>query len=103
VRRLSGRGCHTAHGPPGHTEVYVEDLPPPDPRTVDALLAQAGLPLYLLDLRNVPADGPVAERFRAATGIMTGPHPVDVDPLVAYDALVFIDRLTPWETFIAPA
>lgn len=100
-----GGGSMWAHrpkegGPPGHTEAYVEDLPPPDPRTIDALLAEAGLPLYLLDLRKVPGKGPVADRFRAATGIRTGPLTIDVDPLAAYDALVHVDRLSPWETLI---
>lgn len=86
--------------PPGHTEVVIEDLPAPDPRTIDALLAEAGRPLYLLDLRAVPGDGPVADRFREATAIMSGAHPMDVDPLAAYDALVHIERLSPWRTLI---
>ena len=100
-----GGGSMWAHrpkpaGPPGHTEVYVEDFPPPGPRTIDAVLAEAGLPLCLLDLRTLPSEGPVADRFRAATGIRTGSQTMDVDPLAAFDALVHLDRLSPWETLI---
>jgi erythromycin esterase len=86
---------------PGHTEPFVEDVGRLDePGSLDALLAEAGMPLFLVDLRKVPAEGAVADRFAATDSILTGPHRQPVDPLVAFDAVVHIDRVTPWRTFI---
>lgn len=87
-------------GPPGHTEVFTEDLTTLDPHSLDALLATAGIPHYLLDLRAVPATGPVADRFAAATSTMTGMQPTPVNPVAAFDAVVYVDKVTPWHTFV---
>lgn len=83
-------------GPPGHTETFTQELDVLDPDSLDAVLATAGLPHYLLDLRTVPKRGPVADAFAAATTIMTGLQPTPVDPLAAFDAVVYVDRVTPW-------
>jgi erythromycin esterase len=83
-------------GPPGHTETFTQALELLDPSSLDELLATAGLPRYLLDLRRVPPTGPVAERFAAATSIMTGGQATPVNPLAAFDAVVYVDRVTPW-------
>lgn len=86
---------------PGHTETFVEEIGPfEQPDCLDVLMAETGMPLCLVDLRAVPARGPVAERFAATTSIMTGPHPQPVSPTAAFDAIVHIDRLTPWHTFL---
>jgi len=87
-------------GPPGHTEVFTQDLDSPDPGSLDALLATAGLPRYLLDLRAVPATGPVADAFAAPATIMTGLQPTPVDPMAAFDAVVYVDRVSPWHTVL---
>lgn len=88
-------------GPPGHTEVFFEDIGPfTDPTSLDVLLASAGEPLALLDLGKVPGDGPVAERFAEIDGTLQGPHKQLANPLVAFDAVVHIDRVTPWHSFI---
>jgi erythromycin esterase len=86
--------------PPGHTEPFVGETGAPEPHSLDALLAGPGLPRYLLDLRKIPSDGPVAERFAATNATMNGPHPQPVDPMAAFDAVVFADTITPWHTFI---
>jgi erythromycin esterase len=86
-------------GPPGHTRAFVKDLDPPPADTLDALLASAGTPTYMLDLREVPASGPVADRFAAATSIMNGSQPQPIDPLAAFDAVVFVDTVSPWHTW----
>jgi erythromycin esterase len=83
-------------GPPGHTETYVEKAPPPDEASLDELLTTCGMPRYLLDLRRVPPTGPVADRFAAVTCVMTGGHPTPVNPLAAFDAVVYVDEISPW-------
>lgn len=82
--------------PPGHTETFTEQLHTLDPDSLDELLTSCGMPHYLLDLRRVPAEGPVAERFASVTSIMTGAEATPVNPLVAFDAVVHVDAVTPW-------
>jgi erythromycin esterase len=86
---------------PGHTEAFIEDIGPfDDTRALDVLLAGTGVPLGLLDLRRVPVAGPVAERFAALEGVMNGPHLQPLDPRAAFDAVVHVDRVTPWHTVL---
>jgi erythromycin esterase len=87
-------------GPPGHTETFTQDMDAPDPDSLDALLATAGIPQYLLDLRTVPDTGPVADAFAAPTTIMTGLQPTPVNPMAAFDAVVYVDKVTPWHTVL---
>jgi erythromycin esterase len=88
-------------GPPGHTEVFYEDVAPfTEPGSLDALLASAGEPLALLDLRDVPEAGAVARRFAEVDGTRQGPYKQLANPLVAFDAVVHIDKITPWRTVI---
>lgn len=91
-------------GPPGHTEVYIEDVAPFTERdSLDVLLASSGHPLGLLDLRQVPESGPVADRFATIGCTMQGSYRQLVNPLAAFDAVVHIDKVTPWRTFIRSA
>ena len=83
-------------GPPGHTETFTQPLHQLDPTSLDQLLSACGMPWYLLDLRRVPSSGPVAERFAAATTVMTGGQATPVNPLAAFDAVVYVDEVTPW-------
>ena len=66
------------------------------PTSLDELLSAAAIPRYLLDLRKVPAGGPVADRFAATSSIMTGAQATPVNPMAAFDAVVYVDRVTPW-------
>jgi erythromycin esterase len=87
-------------GPAGHTEVFLQDMTSLEPDSLDALLATANLSHYLLDLRKVPAAGAVAERFAAVDSIMTGMQPTPVDPMAAFDAVIYLNQVSPWHTVI---
>ncbi|WP_163506219.1 erythromycin esterase family protein [Fodinicola acaciae] len=88
-------------GPAGHTNVSFEDVGPfTDPASLDVLMAGAGEPLAMLDLRKVPQTGPVADRFAEIDCTLQGPYKQMVNPLVAFDAVVHIDKVTPWHTLI---
>lgn len=86
--------------PLGHARATIEEIETIDPHSLDALLSTADLPLHMLDLRNVPDDGPIADRFAAVTTTMNGPQPQPIDPMAAYDAVVYIDKVTPWHTWL---
>jgi erythromycin esterase len=70
---------------------------PPSPNSMDGVLASAGLPLFVLDIRR--ADGAVADWFRsghatrAIGGVFVGESamPIRIVP-DRYDMLVFVDR-----------
>jgi erythromycin esterase len=85
--------------PPGHSRLFTEELSLLDPESLDELLASSGMPRYLLDLRKVPADGPVATRFAAVRSMMTGGQATPVDPLAAFDAVVYVGEVSPWHHF----
>jgi erythromycin esterase len=88
-------------GAPGHTESSVEDVGRlNEAGSLDALLTEAEIPLFMVSLRDLPAKGPVADRFARTDSILTGPHRQPVDPLVAFDAVVHIDQVTPWHAHI---
>ena len=44
----------------------------------------------------------VADRFAKIDCTMQGSYKQLVDPLAAFDAVVHIDKVTPWHTFIGP-
>ena len=85
---------------PGHSVPFVDDVGTSHPSSLDALLAESGPGPLLMDLRSVPDSGPVAERFSAVTATMQGPEKQLVDPLVGLDAAYFVDRISPWQTWI---
>ena len=78
-------------GPPGHTELFTTDVGPFESDTIDAELSAAGLPLHLTDLRTA---GSVA-----ATRITLDSQSYPIDPVAAFDAMVYIDAVTPWHAF----
>lgn len=88
---------------PGHSVPFVEDVGAPDPTSLDALLATAGMAAHLVDLRRVPSNGAIADRFAAARGTINGPHMQLLDPLVGFDAAYFVERISPWHTWIDAA
>jgi erythromycin esterase len=73
-------------GPPGHVELFNEAVGPFEPTTMDSVLAAAGIPLSLTDLRREPV---------AATHIVNGAGIQPIEPN-AFDAMVYIDTVTPW-------
>jgi hypothetical protein len=81
------------------SRLFTERLDLLDPDSLDELLAGSGMPRYLLDLRKVPTNGPIAARFAAVRSIMTGGQATPVDPLAAFDAVVYVGEVSPWRHF----
>jgi erythromycin esterase len=77
--------------PLGDIELFTEEVGPFAADTIDGVLAAAGPPLHLADLRSVTSID--------ATKTMNGPQPQPLDVLAAYDAVVYVDRVTPWHAF----
>jgi hypothetical protein len=70
---------------------------PPDPAGIDALLAAPGLPAYLVDLRRLPRSGPLRPWLAGAHAVRGGDAGEArewVRPLLAADALLYVDRVT---------
>ena len=104
-----GQVYHIPFGPsgPDPSKAMAVKVPPASPMSAEAVLRAAGLPRFILDLRTVPAAGPlgawIAEPQRLRTMGWGGePHddPASAYPMVAtygtlvlpkaFDALVYI-------------
>jgi erythromycin esterase len=75
-------------GPPGHVETFTEDVGPFAADTIDGALSRAGFPVHLTDLRGASLPG--------ITKIMSASAEQPIDPVAAFDAMVFIESVTPW-------
>jgi hypothetical protein len=63
---------------------------------MDNLLRSLSIPLFVIDLRELPSAGTLHEWFKAAHETRNGAYGVAmVAPLEAYDAILFIDTITP--------
>ncbi len=84
--------------PPGHSRPFVSPVASLDPLSLDAALVRSGIGDAVVDLRTAP------ERARIALDATTGWHNGDVvqpgRARNAFDAVVFIRRVTPWQTWI---
>jgi hypothetical protein len=70
------------------------DVPPPRAaHDMENLLGSLSIPLFIMDLRELPSSGPLHEWFQLAHA--TGQDPYTIVPLRAYDAILFIDTITP--------
>jgi erythromycin esterase len=70
------------------------DVPPPtDAHDMEDLLASLSMPRFIMDLRELPSSGFLHEWFQLAHA--TGQDPYTIVPLKAYDAILFIDTITP--------
>jgi erythromycin esterase len=70
------------------------DVPPPsDAHDMENLLGSLSIPRFIMDLRELPSGGPLHEWFQLAHA--TGQDPYTIVPLRAYDAILFIDTITP--------
>jgi erythromycin esterase len=65
----------------------------PDDHGMEDLLASLSIPRFLMDLRELPSSGPLHEWFQLDHA--TGQDPWAVVPLRAYDAIFYIDTVTP--------
>jgi erythromycin esterase len=71
---------------------------PPDTTGMDSLLRSLSIPRFTLDLRELPDAGILHEWFQAAhetRSMNFGDETSKVAPLGAYDAILFIDTITP--------
>jgi hypothetical protein len=70
------------------------DVPPPtDAHDMEDLFASLSILGFIINLRELPSSGPVHEWFRLAHA--TGEDPWTIIPLRAYDAILYIDTITP--------
>jgi erythromycin esterase len=67
--------------------------PPPDARGMEDLLSSLSIPQFIMDLRELPSSGPLHAWFQLPHA--TGQDPYTIVPLRAYDAILFIDTITP--------
>ena len=76
---------------------YQTDIPnPPRPGSLDEAMARVGLPMFVLDLRSVPREGLAYEWLSQLRGHrMSVPEYIQLNPLQAWDALFYIDHISP--------
>lgn len=71
---------------------------PPDTTGMDVLLTSVSMPQFIMDLRELPSSGPLHKWFNTmheTRGLASGNETRMVAPLEAYDAILFIDTITP--------
>jgi erythromycin esterase len=61
---------------------------------VDGALARTGIPLFILDFRNAPNEGPVADWLSKKRRLRSQHADMYLVPAEAYDAIFFIDRIS---------
>lgn len=83
-----------ADDPPGHSTPFTEELPAPRTGTLDAVCREAGLGSLLIDLRTAPGA------VDSLIGTHNGPEVELADLRASYDAMLHVDRITPWHTWI---
>lgn len=98
-----GGGTAWLHRPlpddgPGHSTPFTADIGALHPGSLDAALTAAGPGSYVVDLRG--ADGAAAAALDATLGTQNGTELQLVDARRAFDAVVHVDRVTPWHTWI---
>jgi len=75
--------------------------PPPDAHGMEDLFATLSIPRFIMDLRELPGNGPLHEWFQLAHASRisgSGGDAFTIVPLRAYDAVFFIGTLTPSQT-----
>lgn len=75
---------------------------PPDTAGMDSLLRSISIPQFMMDLRELPGSGILHEWFQApheTRSLDFGNETAMVAPLGAYDAILFIDTITPTAAF----
>jgi len=70
----------------------VEIAPAPE-GTADAVFAQARLPAFLVDLRQLPGSGVLAAALEGAPGHRTNNLVFETPVRAAFDAILHIDRI----------
>ena len=75
------------------------DVPPPaDAHRMEDLLGSLSIPRFIMNLHELPSSGPLHEWFQVAyptRDSVSGQDVYMVAPLRAYDAILYIDTITP--------
>lgn len=81
--------------------VFAEDgihppmnLGPAGEEFIDCHLARTGIPMFVLDLRKAPEEGPVTEWLDRPWRLQSQDVYMRLEPAKAYDAVYFIDEIT---------
>ena len=76
---------------------FQTDIPnPPRPGSLDEAMALVGLPMFVLDLRSVPREGLAYEWLNQLRGHrISVPEYMQLNPPQAWDALFYIERISP--------
>ncbi len=72
--------------------------PPPDAHGMEDLFATLSIPRFIMDLRELPISGPLHEWFQLPHASLisgSGEGAYTIVPLRAFDAILFIDTITP--------
>lgn len=98
-----GGGSAWLHQPrledaPGHSHPFVQPLAPADPASADALLARARIGDHFIDLRTATASA--AKELDRATGLRNGDVLQPLPVREAFDAIFYLEEVTPWHTWI---
>jgi erythromycin esterase len=83
----------------GHAEGFGKaDAPPYVAHDVEDLLDSLSIPLFIMNLHDLPPSGQLHDWFATAHGTRASilrEHYDTVSPLTAYDAIFFVDTITP--------
>jgi len=98
-----GHGDAWLHRPrpddaPGHSHPFVQSLGAPDPASADAAFSGAGIGDLLVDLRTTPPEA--ASALDRTVGLRNGDVLQPLPIREAFDAIAYIDEVTPWHTWI---
>jgi erythromycin esterase len=83
----------------GHAEGFGKpDAPPYVAHDVEDLLGSLPIPMFIMSLHDLPANGSLHDWFGTAHGTRSSilrEHYDTVTPLTAYDAIFYVDTITP--------
>ncbi len=93
-------GTYFGHGVgfPAESGSFMGVPLPPDTAGMDSLLRSLSIPLFMMDLRELPRSGILHEWFQTpheTRSLDSGDETAMVAPIEAYDAILFIDTITP--------
>ncbi|WP_217183856.1 erythromycin esterase family protein [Streptomyces sp. AC495_CC817] len=78
----------------GHSTPFTEALPAPQDDSLDAMLSRAAPGSFLVDLAGAPGA------LDRAAGTHNGPELELADVRASFDAILHVERISPWHTWI---
>ena len=97
IGTTAGSGVTLAGAPDFFTGTLFAEMGPPEPGSLDALMAASHDAPFAVDLRRLSPDD--AALVRAAGRQRFGHHYSEQDPCDAYDAVIHVPHLTPAEPY----